>query len=95
MPLTLRMKFFPSGKATSQFLSSNHVLHNDRKNRIVSNFQHRCFNSRIAIVGSGPAGFYTAKYLLEKSEDTAVDMFDALPTPFGLVRSGVAPTILK
>ena len=47
---------------------------------------------RIAIVGSGPAGFYAAEHLL-RNEQVAieVDMFDRLPTPFGLVRAGVAP----
>jgi ferredoxin/flavodoxin---NADP+ reductase len=47
---------------------------------------------RVAIVGSGPAGFYSAEHL-HKREDIAVsvDMFDKLPTPFGLVRAGVAP----
>ncbi|CAN5175598.1 FAD-dependent oxidoreductase [soil metagenome] len=47
---------------------------------------------RVAIVGSGPAGFYAAEHLL-KQEDRAieVDMYDRLPTPFGLVRAGVAP----
>jgi ferredoxin--NADP+ reductase len=47
---------------------------------------------RVAIVGSGPAGFYAAEHLL-KQEDAAVevDVFDRLPTPFGLVRAGVAP----
>jgi ferredoxin/flavodoxin---NADP+ reductase len=47
---------------------------------------------RAAIVGSGPAGFYAAEHLL-KRDDVAVevDMFDRLPTPFGLVRAGVAP----
>jgi ferredoxin--NADP+ reductase len=46
----------------------------------------------VAIVGSGPAGFYAAEHLL-KRDDVAVtvDMFDRLPTPFGLVRAGVAP----
>jgi ferredoxin/flavodoxin---NADP+ reductase len=46
----------------------------------------------VAVVGSGPAGFYTADALL-KSEDpqVAVDMIDRLPTPWGLVRLGVAP----
>jgi ferredoxin--NADP+ reductase len=44
---------------------------------------------RFAVVGAGPAGFYTAEQLLK--EGFAVDMFDALPTPFGLVRAGVAP----
>jgi ferredoxin/flavodoxin---NADP+ reductase len=47
---------------------------------------------RVAVVGSGPAGFYTADALL-KSEDPAVtvDVLDRLPTPWGLVRLGVAP----
>ncbi len=45
---------------------------------------------RIAVVGSGPAGFYAAGHLLKES-DVEVDMFERLPTPHGLVRSGVAP----
>lgn len=44
---------------------------------------------RAAIVGAGPAGFYAADLLLDHG--FAVDVFDRLPTPFGLVRSGVAP----
>jgi ferredoxin/flavodoxin---NADP+ reductase len=50
---------------------------------------------RVAIVGSGPAGFYAAGHLLKcKSHpdlNVQVDMFDRLPTPWGLVRAGVAP----
>ncbi|KAF0686186.1 Aste57867_21972 [Aphanomyces stellatus] len=46
---------------------------------------------RVCIVGSGPAGFYTAKYLLHDHPTLKVDMLEALPTPYGLVRSGVAP----
>jgi ferredoxin--NADP+ reductase len=50
---------------------------------------------RVAIVGSGPAGFYAAGHLLKcKSHPelcAQVDMFDRLPTPWGLVRAGVAP----
>jgi ferredoxin/flavodoxin---NADP+ reductase len=50
---------------------------------------------RIAVVGSGPAGFYTAGHLLKQSQDAErpidVDMIERLPTPWGLVRSGVAP----
>jgi len=47
---------------------------------------------RVAIVGSGPAGFYAAEALLGHPELTIeVDMIDRLPTPFGLVRAGVAP----
>ncbi len=47
---------------------------------------------RVAIVGAGPAGFYTAERLFkEKNLHITVDMYDRLPTPFGLVRNGVAP----
>ena len=46
---------------------------------------------RVAIVGSGPAGFYSAESLQKSAPGIAIDMFDRLPTPFGLVRGGVAP----
>ncbi|NCG21483.1 MAG: FAD-dependent oxidoreductase [Rhodobacterales bacterium] len=47
---------------------------------------------RVAIVGSGPSGFYAAGALLKRKDVTVeIDMFDRLPTPFGLVRGGVAP----
>ena len=49
---------------------------------------------RIAVVGSGPAGFYAAGHLLkEQSVAIEVDMLERLPTPWGLVRSGVAPAL--
>ncbi len=48
--------------------------------------------TRIAVIGSGPAGFYAAGHLLKDSDAALeVDMFERLPTPWGLVRSGVAP----
>jgi len=47
---------------------------------------------RVAIVGSGPSGFYAAEHLFKQAElSVQVDMYDRLPTPFGLVRGGVAP----
>jgi len=47
---------------------------------------------RVAIIGSGPAGFYAAEALLKRPDVRVdVDLFDRLPTPFGLVRGGVAP----
>ena len=47
---------------------------------------------RVAIIGSGPAGFYAAEALLKRTDTTVdLDMFDRLPTPYGLVRGGVAP----
>lgn len=48
---------------------------------------------KVAIVGSGPAAFYAAEHLQKKLKDSPpyIDMFEKLPTPHGLVRSGVAP----
>ncbi|MCA9913154.1 MAG: FAD-dependent oxidoreductase, partial [Anaerolineae bacterium] len=47
---------------------------------------------RVAIIGSGPSGFYAAEHLLKQKElSVEVDMYERLPTPFGLVRGGVAP----
>ena len=45
--------------------------------------------TRAAVIGAGPAGFYATDQLLAAGFE--VDLFDVLPTPFGLVRSGVAP----
>jgi ferredoxin/flavodoxin---NADP+ reductase len=50
---------------------------------------------KVAIIGAGPAGIYAAEALLkaaaESGIDTTIDVFDRVPTPFGLVRYGVAP----
>jgi ferredoxin--NADP+ reductase len=47
---------------------------------------------RVAIIGSGPSGFYAAEHLQkQKNLVIEIDMFDRLPTPYGLVRGGVAP----
>src|SRR5207248_10798514 len=46
---------------------------------------------RVAVVGSGPAGFYAAGALLSADPPAEVDMIERLPTPWGLVRLGVAP----
>jgi ferredoxin--NADP+ reductase len=47
---------------------------------------------RVAVIGAGPAGFYVAEQLLARAEPrVTVDMFERLPTPYGLVRYGVAP----
>lgn len=50
------------------------------------------FPLRVAIVGSGPSGFYAAEHLQKQASLVVeIDMFDRLPTPYGLVRGGVAP----
>ncbi|GMA92823.1 FAD-dependent oxidoreductase [Homoserinibacter gongjuensis] len=46
---------------------------------------------RVAVVGAGPAGIFTAQLLRHDAPDTQVDIFERLPVPFGLVRYGVAP----
>ncbi|MEV1239622.1 FAD-dependent oxidoreductase [Nonomuraea sp. NPDC049750] len=47
---------------------------------------------RVAVIGSGPAGIYTAEALVKQAqEDVQVDVIERLPTPYGLVRYGVAP----
>ncbi|MDG2312462.1 MAG: FAD-dependent oxidoreductase [Alphaproteobacteria bacterium] len=46
---------------------------------------------KVAIIGSGPSGFYTADSLIKSGNDVEIDIIDRLPTPFGLIRGGVAP----
>ncbi len=46
---------------------------------------------RVAVVGSGPSGFYAADALFKSSLVCTVDIFEKLPSPFGLARTGVAP----
>ncbi|RFU35650.1 hypothetical protein B7463_g694, partial [Scytalidium lignicola] len=46
---------------------------------------------RLAVIGSGPAGFYTAYRVMSRINNAAVDMYEHLPVPYGLVRFGVAP----
>jgi adrenodoxin-NADP+ reductase len=44
-----------------------------------------------AVIGTGPGGFYTSKHLLKNYENLHIDLFERLPHPFGLIRTGVAP----
>jgi ferredoxin--NADP+ reductase len=46
---------------------------------------------RIVIIGAGPSGFYAAEGLLKEIPNVSIDLIDRLPTPYGLVRYGVAP----
>ena len=46
---------------------------------------------RVAVVGAGPSGFYATEALIKSNHSVKVDLLDRLPSPFGLVRSGVAP----
>lgn len=55
-----------------------------------SRISARYFSINVAVVGSGPAGFYTTQKLI-RHPDVKVDIFEKLPVPFGLIRYGVAP----
>ncbi|KAF9393405.1 hypothetical protein CPC16_002099, partial [Podila verticillata] len=46
---------------------------------------------KVAVIGSGPGGFYTAHRILKQVPQSSIDMYEALPVPHGLVRFGVAP----
>ena len=46
---------------------------------------------RVAVIGAGPAGIYAADILTKNDPDATVDIFDRLPSPYGLIRYGVAP----
>ncbi len=48
-------------------------------------------SKRVAIVGSGPSGFYAVQALLKADPEVRCDIYERLPTPYGLVRGGVAP----
>ncbi|XP_068231767.1 NADPH:adrenodoxin oxidoreductase, mitochondrial [Palaemon carinicauda] len=60
--------------------------------KALSNFSTASNNTpQVCIIGSGPAGFYTAQQLLKSHSSVQVDIYERLPVPFGLVRYGVAP----
>lgn len=70
--------------------ATNVLRLNSQSRRVLDITALRHFSKKIAIVGSGPAGFYTAQKLL-KTPDIKIDIFEKLPVPFGLIRYGVAP----
>ncbi|XP_071964533.1 NADPH:adrenodoxin oxidoreductase, mitochondrial-like [Antedon mediterranea] len=79
-----------------RMLKKSACLQNSTSNRyILGTFQRALCSSnskpKICIVGSGPAGFYTAQSLIKGHKDLTIDMLERLPVPFGLVRYGVAP----
>ena len=62
-----------------------------KKGHSMSNLGAEGNPARVAIVGGGPSGFYTAAALLDAGTAVTVDLFERLCAPFGLVRYGVAP----
>ena len=77
-----RQKLFPGTIAEyNSRISRRHISHVVKDQRPF----------RMAVLGSGPAGFYTAYKVMSSIENAIVDMYEYLPVPFGLVRFGVAP----
>jgi hypothetical protein len=78
-------------------LNSSRIVVNKQKHVVTSlprNYSNVAKQSRplrVAVIGSGPAGFYSAYRVLNKVPGAVVDMYEQLPVPFGLVRFGVAP----
>lgn len=68
---------------------------NARRLAPAKEFRTAIMTLNVAIVGSGPSGFYTAAALVKAVEDIRVDIIERLPTPFGLIRGGVAPDHAK
>ncbi|KAK6537623.1 NADPH-adrenodoxin reductase [Orbilia ellipsospora] len=64
-------------------------LHQKGDPQVAANRSNAPF--RLAIIGSGPSGFYTAYRVQSKLPTARIDMYESLPVPFGLVRFGVAP----
>ena len=53
--------------------------------------RHCCYSTssvtpRIAVVGAGPAGFYASQHILKHLPESRIDIYEALPVPYGLVR---------
>jgi adrenodoxin-NADP+ reductase len=84
----MTLRYWPWGRSACRLLSTGSSSSDNKKKNHYS----------VAIVGTGPSGCYTAKYLLnvldKKTDDSwscHIDMLERLPTPYGLVRFGVAP----
>ncbi|KAI1196171.1 hypothetical protein F5X97DRAFT_305986 [Nemania serpens] len=75
----------------SQLTHSSSIVSRGRQRLYTTTASHNDRPFRLAVVGSGPAGFYTAYRVMSQMQEAMVDMFEALPVPFGLVRFGVAP----
>lgn len=85
-----------SFSSSTNFREASIAQHLNPETTRATSIKHPSLNGhkfRLAVVGSGPAGFYAASRILssEGSENVQVDMYEELPVPFGLVRYGVAP----
>ncbi|XP_067345121.1 NADPH:adrenodoxin oxidoreductase, mitochondrial isoform X2 [Channa argus] len=79
------LRLWSSGRSSVRMIRFHNGLKGFRKASFSS-----C-SPKVCIVGSGPAGFYTAQQLIKAHQDVEVDLYERLPVPYGLVRFGVAP----
>ncbi len=79
--------YISGGTKTAHFLS----LHGSAQRQYSTQIHKDDLPFRMAVLGSGPAGFYTAYQVMSKMPNAVIDMYESLPVPFGLVRFGVAP----
>ncbi|KAF9437525.1 NADPH-adrenodoxin reductase [Entomortierella beljakovae] len=86
-PSTLvRIRSFPS-----RTFSTSWKLKNSSSSTTTATSVRASEPFKVAVIGSGPGGFYTAHRILRNVPLTSIDMYEALPVPHGLVRFGVAP----
>lgn len=81
----------PHFKASQGLVVSDAFRVSRRSNGTLSHGSSNATPFRLAIIGSGPAGFYSAARVIEKMRNSVVDIYEKLPVPYGLVRFGVAP----
>ncbi|KYQ91379.1 adrenodoxin reductase [Tieghemostelium lacteum] len=72
-------------------LKSKHILVLKSYCRYYSTSNNIAGPLKLCIIGSGPAGLYTANKIIKKLPDTDITIIDKLPSPFGLIRYGIAP----
>ena len=97
MHLTSVSQYSPPTKSTTPMilLRPSRILPQLARSRCYSTITEQSKRTkrpfRLAVIGAGPAGFYTSYRVLSKLTNAHVDMYESLPVPYGLVRFGVAP----
>lgn len=79
------------GGVAERLNAGNNQYHQYKEYKLPRENPFKALTSTIAVIGSGPAGCYLAQALLKSAPNLEITMFDQLPTPYGLVRFGIAP----
>src|SRR6201991_1279954 len=88
--IALNASYYPDRPADQKLPPTSKLAPVIPRPRVLGNHSHRHGPLTVAIVGSGPAAMYAADELLTQ-HGVRVNVFEKLPTPYGLVRAGVAP----